>query len=59
MFIVLFILMHKILIYRRRCLVTAETRWYESIIKPSSKKTNEEISIENKDEDMEIIIEED
>jgi hypothetical protein len=43
----------------RRCLVTAETRWYESIIKPSSKKTNEEISIENKDEDMEIIIEED
>lgn len=42
----------------RRCLVTAETRWYESIIKPCSKKTNE-ISIENKDEDMEIIIEED
>ncbi|XP_072745520.1 cell cycle checkpoint protein RAD17 isoform X1 [Anoplolepis gracilipes] len=42
----------------RRCLVTAETQWYESIIKPCMKKTNE-ISITNKDEDMEIIIEED
>lgn len=42
---------------KRRCLVTAETRWYESIIKPL-KKTNE-ILIENKDEDAEIIIEED
>lgn len=47
-----------ILICRQRCLITAETRWYESIIKPCLKKTNE-ISIVNEDEDMEIIIEED
>ncbi|XP_029659935.1 cell cycle checkpoint protein RAD17 [Formica exsecta] len=42
----------------RRCLVTAETQWYESIIKPCSKKTNE-ISIVNEDKDTEIMIEED
>ncbi|KAL6426625.1 hypothetical protein ACFW04_009195 [Cataglyphis niger] len=42
----------------QQCLITAETRWYESIIKPCLKKTNE-MSIVTEDEDMEIIIEED
>ncbi|XP_032667696.1 cell cycle checkpoint protein RAD17 [Odontomachus brunneus] len=38
----------------RRCLATAEIRWYESIIKPVLKETNEVF-----DDDVEIFIEDD